>query len=42
MDTTTVETRQWIINILRFEGQVTGVAQGTLFADILEKQVEKV
>ena len=42
MNTTTVETRQWIIDVLKFQGQVTGVAQGTLFADILEKQIQKV
>lgn len=41
MDTTTVEARQWIVDVLRFEGQVTGVAQATLFANILEKQPEK-
>jgi len=40
MDSTTVDARQWITNVLRFEGRVTGIAQATLFANILEKQVE--
>jgi hypothetical protein len=40
MNSTSVEARQWITNVLRFESRVTGIAQATLFADIIEKQVE--